>query len=151
MKLVLNCANFKRCNASRCGTLRKPSHSLFLFFSPSQWMTSFALIDNPLVVFVDNDDDLSYFRSLRRDKTCFVLVRRSLMCSFSEETRQRVTNITRRPGYFKKYPNTVITDYSLVQNAKYEVMLACIVKWLASRHVLIIYISLRISDLQLSA
>lgn len=89
-------------------------------------MTSFALIHNPIVVYVDNDDDYDYFRSLRRhfdvDRTCLVRLERSRMWAFSDANRRRVRDITGQDGYPQFYPNTIIEDYSLTQNAKYEVI-----------------------------
>jgi hypothetical protein len=89
-------------------------------------MTAFALIHNPLVVYVDNDEDYNYFRSVRRhfhhNQTCFVRVERSRMWSFSPANKKRVWDITSRDGYPQYYPNTIIDDYSLAQNAKYEVV-----------------------------
>lgn len=91
-------------------------------------MTAFGLIHNPLVVYVDNDDDYDYFRSVRShfhsNWTCFVTLDRSKMWAFSAANKQRVRNITSIDGYPKIYPNTIIDDYSLTQNAKYEVIIA---------------------------
>ena len=88
-------------------------------------MTSFALIENPLIAYIDNDEDFEYFRAIRRhvarELTCLIRVDRNRMWAFSEKNRQRVRNITDMDGYLHFYPNTVITDYSLTQNAKYEV------------------------------
>lgn len=89
-------------------------------------MTSFALIHNPIVAFVDNDEDYDYFRSLRRHfdvgLTCLVRLERSRMWAFSAANRRRVRDITGQDDYPQFYPNTIIEDYSLTQNAKYEVI-----------------------------
>lgn len=91
-------------------------------------MSAFGLIHNPLVVYVDNDDDYDYFRSIRRhfysNWTCFVQLNRSRTWAFSAATKQRVRNVTGSYGYPQIYPNTIIGDYSLTQNAKYEVIIA---------------------------
>jgi hypothetical protein len=88
-------------------------------------MASFALIENPLVVFVDNEEDLNYFRSVRSlqpaNRTRLVLVERNCLWSFSSRIESRIAAIYRKPGYPKHYPNTVIPHYSMSMFAKYEV------------------------------
>ena len=90
-----------------------------------QRMKSFAFIDNPLVVYVDNDEDYDYVRSIRQhidqNRTCIVELERSRMWTFSTFNKQRVQNITSTEGYPRIYPSTVVADYSLMRNAKYEV------------------------------
>ena len=88
-----------------------------------QRMKSFAFIDNPLVVYVDNDEDYDYVRSIRQhidqNRTCVVQLERSRMWAFSTFNKQRVQNITSSEGYHRIYQSTA--DYSLMRNAKYEV------------------------------
>jgi hypothetical protein len=111
------------------------------FFTPElyrQWMTAFALIENPVVIYVDNDDDLEYFRAVRRAsrfsaerrRTHFVRVRRrsddlagtTELWTLSNETVTRVASIFGQSGYARHYPNTVVPRYALAMHAKYEVM-----------------------------
>ena len=90
-----------------------------------QRMKSLAFIDNPLVVYIDNDEDYDYVRSIRQNidqnRTCIVQLERSRMWAFSSFNKQRVQNITSSEGYPRIYPSTVVADYSLMRNAKYEV------------------------------
>lgn len=88
-------------------------------------MAVFALIENPLVVFVDNNDVLDYFRLVRSrqpaNRTHFVLVNRTSLWSFSEQTESRIAAIFGQPNYAHHYPNTVVPRYAMSMFAKFEV------------------------------
>jgi hypothetical protein len=90
-----------------------------------QRMAPFALVENPVIAFIDNEDDLRYFRLVRSrlpaNRTRFVLVERNRLWSFSSSVESRIAAIYRKPGYPKHYPNTVMPLYSMSMYAKYEV------------------------------
>ena len=88
----------------------------FLFYFLNcilQRMKSFAFIDNTLVVYVDNDEDYDYVRSIHQhidqNGTCVVQLERSRMWAFSTFNKQRVQNITSSEGYHRIYQSTA--DY----------------------------------------
>lgn len=87
-------------------------------------MTIFASIDNPLIAFIDNDDDFNFFTSIRRvlpeNLTRLIRVNRSQLWSFGIENR--ISEIYKIPGYPKHHPNTVLPAYSSAMHAKYEVL-----------------------------
>jgi len=97
------------------------------YFTPElyqRWMKVFAFLQNPVVAFFDNEEDMKYFENLRHrlgaNHTKVILVKRSQLWSFS--LRHGIRNIFNQPGYPKHHPNTVIPEYSCVMHAKYEFM-----------------------------
>lgn len=89
-----------------------------------KWMTVFACIENPLVVYVDNDDDMAYFVKVRSglppNATRIIKIIRNETWAFGLESR--ITKIFKQPGYPQHQPNTVVPGYSIAMHAKYEVM-----------------------------
>ena len=96
-------------------------------FTPNtyhQWMRIFGHIRNPMVAFFENDQDIDYFKKIRRgfveDRTRIVKVSRDKLWAFT--LRDRIAAIFEQPGYPRFYPNTVVPEYSCVMHAKYELM-----------------------------
>ena len=106
-----------------------PKASPNAFFTPQlyqHWMTPLSRIDNPMVAFFDNDDDINYFKKLRNDigalnKTQIVKVDRSTLWSFGT-LWTKIAYIYANNNYPKHYPNTVVADYSCAMHAKYDAM-----------------------------
>ena len=86
------------------------------------WMRIFRHIQNPLIVYLDRNEDIDYFHKLRenipKNLTMTVKVTRNRLWSFG--LRKRIAAIYAQPNYPKFHPNTVIPDYSCVMHAKYE-------------------------------
>ena len=93
-----------------------------------RWMKAFWLLQNPVIAFFDNEDDLKYFEKRRRhlgaDRTRCILVKRSELWAFS--LLEKIRKIFSRPDYPKHHPNTVVPEYSCAMHAKYECMLRAI-------------------------
>lgn len=97
------------------------------FVAPSvyyYWMKIFERLNNPLVAFVETDEDVHRFDAIKqkrlRNLTRIVKVSRDELWSF--RIRFRVAAIFAQPGYPKHHPNTVYPEYSCVMHAKYELM-----------------------------
>ena len=88
------------------------------------WMRIFRQIQNPLIVYLERNEDIDYFHKLREDLpknlTMTVKVSRDHLWAFG--LRKRIAAIYSQPNYPKFHPNTVIPDYSCVMHAKYEFM-----------------------------
>ena len=89
------------------------------------WMSTFELVDNPVVAYFDDEGDLRHMAAIRRrrlpeNRTRLVLVRRSELWAF--RMVPRIDAIFSRPRYPRHVPNTVIANYSAAMNAKYELM-----------------------------
>ena len=88
------------------------------------WMRIFRRIQNPLIVYLDRNEDIAYFHKLReelpKNLTMTVKVSRDRLWAFG--LRERIAAIYAQPDYPKFHPNTVIPDYSCVMHAKYELM-----------------------------
>ena len=87
-----------------------------------KWMKVFQQIENPLVVYVERQEDVEYFTQLRRDRcrTHIVLVNRNDTWAFSLQLN--ISKIYHDPNYPKYYPNTFYPEYSCTMHAKYEFM-----------------------------
>jgi len=89
-----------------------------------QWMTAFASINNPVIVFMDTDSDLEFFAKVRSslpsNLTKLIKVKRNETWAFSLE--DRISKIFKQPGYPQHHPNTVSPAYSMSMHAKYELM-----------------------------
>ena len=98
-----------------------------LTFNPKayrEWMQIFHRITNPIIAYIDNDEDIAMFKVLRNmlppNRTKIVKVSRDKTWAFS--LRPAIKKIFSQANYPKHHPNTVIPDYSCVMHAKYEFM-----------------------------
>ncbi|XP_055956970.1 uncharacterized protein LOC126821568 isoform X3 [Patella vulgata] len=93
-------------------------------FTPDRylkWMTSFRYLNNPLVVYVDEQKTADIFKNLRKhlmNITKIVVLDRKYMWSFG--LKNRIEQIYSPESYPKFHPNTVVPEYSCAQHAKYE-------------------------------
>ena len=89
-----------------------------------RWMKSFSLIDNPLVAYLDNDDDIRYFEGVRKTvpkhRTRIVKIHRKSLWAFKIEPQIRA--VFSQSSYPKYLPNTVVSEYSAAMHAKYELV-----------------------------
>src|SRR6218665_2232935 len=106
------------------GSFQKDSRRNFTNAIYRQWMSVFASIYNPVVVFGDTDSDLEFFAKVRSclpsNLTKLTKVRRNETWAFSLE--DRISKIYKQPGYPQHHPNTVNPGYSVCMHAKYELM-----------------------------
>lgn len=88
------------------------------------WMTIFSRIANNIIVFVDNDDNVNRFISIRSsiepNRSLIIKLNHTKMWSFG--LVPEMTEIFNQPGYARHYPNTVIPNYTAVTHAKFEVL-----------------------------
>lgn len=109
------------------GTFKK-GNELFARSAASywEWVKTFAHLENPVVIYVD-DNDADYERALAiryslkrlRKLTRVHRLRRREMWSFSLEPKIR--RLFDQPGYPKHRPNTIDPSYAMAVRAKYEV------------------------------
>ena len=89
-----------------------------------RWMTVFSRISNSLVVYLDTDESINYFKivrsSLPKHLTKIIKISRENLWSFNLESR--IQAVFNQPGYPWHYPNTVLALYSSVVHAKYELV-----------------------------
>lgn len=106
------------------GSFHKGEEDIFGPNLYHQWMTVFGRINNPLIIYVDTDDDASYFNLIRinfpRQLTRIVKVKRNDLWAFS--LQPFIGEIYGQEWYPKHLPNTVRADYSCAMHAKYELM-----------------------------
>ena len=88
-------------------------------------MSTFALIRNPVIAFVDNELDFRYMTEVRSrlppDRTLIFKVPQSEMWSF--RLVPRIAAVVNQSKYPTHLPNPVDPRYSAAMHAKYEVML----------------------------
>lgn len=88
------------------------------------WMTVFARITNPVVFYVDTDNEANLFSIIRshqpKNRTRIVRVDRKDLWSFS--LVPYIEEIYNQPYFPKHHPNTVRPDYSAAMHAKYELI-----------------------------
>src|SRR6218665_3390813 len=106
------------------GSFKKDSRRNFTNAIYRKWMTVFASIYNPVVVFGDTDSDLKFFAKVRSclpsNLTKLIKVKRNETWAFSLE--DRISSIFKQPGYPRHHPNTVNPAYSMCMHAKYELL-----------------------------
>lgn len=89
-----------------------------------RWMATFRWLDNPLVVFVDQEDTATYFRQLRAhyppSRTTIILVQRKELWAFQLEPE--IKKIYSQRGYPRHPPNTINALYSCAMHAKFELV-----------------------------
>ncbi|KAK6182368.1 hypothetical protein SNE40_010075 [Patella caerulea] len=101
-------------------------------FTPDRylkWMTSFQYLNNPLVVYVDEQKMADVFKNLRKhlmNITRIFVLDRKYMWSFG--LKNRIKQIYSSESYPKFHPNTVVPEYSCAQHAKYECLQKAISK-----------------------
>jgi hypothetical protein len=85
------------------------------------WMSNFEFIENPLIFYVETEQDyqlVTSIRSRRNFPTRVVLVDRNEMSSF--RNLEKVRESIRTAEFTLASPNTTVAEYSCVQHAKYE-------------------------------
>ena len=89
------------------------------------WMTSFALIKNPVVVYLEGDEDIALFKQIRKvlpdNLTLVVKIQRNELWAF--RLIPHIRKIFEKAFYPRHLPNTVVPAYSSAMHAKYELML----------------------------
>ena len=97
------------------------------YFTPDlyhKWMTIFDRINNPVVAFLESEEDVKYFTELRSkfpaNRTKIVWFNRNDTWAFG--LKSKISDIFSQPGYPKHHPNTVVPEYSCAMHAKYEFM-----------------------------
>ncbi|XP_055871228.1 uncharacterized protein LOC106053131 [Biomphalaria glabrata] len=87
-------------------------------------MQTFNWLSNKLVAFLTDDDTYNYFKQIRSnlppERTVLIRINRSELSSFKDY--DRVNQIYSKPDYPKYHPNTVNANYSVIMNAKYDVL-----------------------------
>ena len=90
-----------------------------------KWMTTYSKVNNNVIAYMDNTDNLDRFRNIRStldaNLTRLVHVPRKKLWSFS--LLPRVTKLFSRDSYPRFVPNTVQAVYPCTMHAKYELML----------------------------
>ncbi len=88
------------------------------------WMEVFSRIENPLVVYVDNETDADIFKDIRNGSlsawTRIVKVTRGDLWAF--RLKPNVSRIFSSRTLPKYTPNTMVPDYACAVSAKYEVI-----------------------------
>jgi hypothetical protein len=87
------------------------------------WMRHFELVANPLIFYVETEQDyqlVTSIRSRRNLPTRVVLVDRNELASF--RNLENVRESIRTAKFTPSSPNTTIAEYSCIQHAKYELM-----------------------------
>ena len=88
-----------------------------------KWLTVFARIKNPVVVYFDNEENAALMRVVRakRPKTHIVVVDRKTLWNF-RVIEPVIARIFSQKNYPWHPPNTVSSKYSAAMHAKYELM-----------------------------
>ncbi|BFZ02972.1 hypothetical protein BsWGS_06011 [Bradybaena similaris] len=105
----------------------KKGEQLFAYHSPykyKRWMRTFGRMVNHVVAYIENDNDIEYFKEIRSclppSYTTIIKVHRHELSSFRH--LETIRHIYARPSYPKHYPNTVYAEYSCTMHAKYDVL-----------------------------
>ncbi|XP_041359897.1 uncharacterized protein LOC121376156 [Gigantopelta aegis] len=89
-----------------------------------RWMSIFGRLDNPLIIFSDQDNVLEVFRKLRSryppNRTKIIKVEKTELWAFS--LAPNISEIFRQKDYPAHQPNTINENYSCVMHAKFELM-----------------------------
>lgn len=106
------------------GSFQKGKYQVYTPSKYTEWMRAFKYIENPLYVYVDNEENADIFKDIRgerhRNRTKIIVLDRRKMWSFN--LKENISHIFSNPKYPKFYPNTVLADYSCAMHAKYEVV-----------------------------
>ena len=88
------------------------------------WMKAFSKIDNPVVVFLDDDKYVDMLKNIRGEslssQTQIIKVTRDDLWAF--KLKPDISKIFSDPTYPKYHPYTVVPDYACIVCAKYETM-----------------------------
>ena len=105
------------------GTFMNDDHRAF--YSPElyrTWMTAFSKIENPVVAYMNDENDIKHFKAIRANisssATKIIRVSKDSLWSFS--LYHDIQTIFQNPGYPKHSPNTYVPAYSCVMHSKYE-------------------------------
>ena len=87
------------------------------------WMKIFSKIRNPVVAFIEKQEDQQYFSDIRtqgglQNLTIIRNVQRNATWAFS--LLPRIREVLAKGHYPKHYPNTVVPEYQPIQHIKYE-------------------------------
>jgi hypothetical protein len=93
-----------------------------------KWMSSFNKLLNPVIFFLETDEDIDMIRQLRNHLPSNItkIVRFDRSSSWSFGLQDRIAEIFNQSSYPKHYPNTVEPDYSCAMHAKYDCMLSSV-------------------------
>lgn len=87
-------------------------------------MRPLGKVANPIVAYMENDDDAEYFRKIRSclppTHTKIIKVQRGELWSF--KLRPYIKHIYSRSGYPRHEPNTVYPEHTCASHAKYELL-----------------------------
>ncbi|CAL1534254.1 unnamed protein product [Lymnaea stagnalis] len=89
-----------------------------------EWMRTYGWLTNKVVAYFADDETLQYFKKLRSGLPAHRTVVKKLDMSMLEAYKNydKVKQIFAKPNYPKHPPNTVNVDYSILMNAKYDVL-----------------------------
>lgn len=105
------------------GSFQKGRYSVNTRTKYKKWMSVYARILNPVVIFTDSKDVYDEFAKLRAQHstqhiTKMFLVKREDLWAF--QIKSKINKIFQQDGYPVHHPNTVIADYSCAMHAKIE-------------------------------
>lgn len=90
-----------------------------------KWMSVYARILNPLVIYTDSEDVYKQFQQLRAQHstqhiTKLILIRKEKLWAF--QIKSQIDSIFQQDGYPTFSPNTVNAEYSCIMHAKFELL-----------------------------
>lgn len=89
-----------------------------------RWMRTFGKMVNRVVAYIENDEDIEYFKKIRSclppSHTKVIKIHREELPSFKH--LPQIKSIYSQPSYPKYHPNTVYPEYSCAMHAKYDVL-----------------------------
>jgi len=105
----------------------KKGEGVYYYHSPYKyyrWMRTWGRMVNRVVAYMEDDDDIEYFRKVRaclpESLTKIIKVRRDQLPAFKH--LQAITKVYNKPSYPKLYPDTVYPEYSCTMHAKFDVL-----------------------------
>ncbi len=86
-----------------------------------KWLKPFALIDNPVIAYFTDDQDVSTFKQIREGKSTYIVkVTKEGLWAFT--LLDDIAKIYRQHSYPKHTPYTTMPEYTSAMHVKYEFM-----------------------------
>lgn len=106
------------------GTFQKGKFLTFSTDTYKQWMKSYAMLNNTVIMFTDSQEIAELMQKSRRHFAKYmsrvILVNRNSLWAF--KLAPMIRDIYKQPGYPVFSPNTVNENYSCVMHAKYDLV-----------------------------
>ena len=110
-----NLGNFQK------GDTQPANFTPYLYHS---WIHVFARVENPVIAYFEEDEDIQQFRRIRgkypESHTKIYKVSRDQLWAFG--LLSKIRNIYSKEGYPHYHPGTVVPEYSAAMHAKYELV-----------------------------